>query len=96
MEYEFYVLSMFFKILNISNFNISNIIEIFSMFYFCRSLTSLDLFNFDISKVTDMRNMFYYCHSLTSLDLSNFNIENVIHIKNIFYSINKDCKIITE
>ena len=66
------------------------------MFYFCRSLTSLDLFNFDISKVTDMRNMFYYCHSLTSLDLSNFNIENVIHIKNIFYSINKDCKIITE
>ena len=66
------------------------------MFYYCRSLTSLDLSNFNTSNVTDMRNMFYYCRSLTYLDISNFNIEKVIHMKDIFNSLNKDCKIITE
>ena len=53
----FYICSL--KFLNISNFNISNVIEIFSMFYFCRSLTSLDLSNFNIENVIHIKNIFY-------------------------------------
>ena len=37
------------------------------MFYYCSSLTSLDLSNFNTNNVTDMRSMFYNCSSLTSL-----------------------------
>lgn len=37
------------------------------MFYFCSSLTSLDLSNFDTSNVTDMGYMFRYCSNLTSI-----------------------------
>ena len=56
-----------------------------SMFYNCKSLTSLDLSNFDTSQVTNMSYMFYTCKSLTSLDLSNFDTSQVTDMKSMFY-----------
>ena len=34
------------------------------MFYYCNSLTNLNLSNFNTQNVTDMRSMFYECNSL--------------------------------
>ena len=50
------------------------------MFFFCESLTSLDLSNFNTQNVTNMEYMFFGCEPLTSLDLSNFNTQNVINM----------------
>ena len=55
------------------------------MFYYCKSLTSLDLSNFDTSNVTDMKAMFYGCKSITSLDLSSFDTCNVTNMYCMFY-----------
>ena len=55
-----------------------------SMFYYCESLTNLDLRNFDTSKVTDMSYMFYWCRLLTSLDLSGFDTSKVTDMNNMF------------
>ena len=56
-----------------------------SMFYYCSSLTSLDLSNFDTSNVTNMSYMFDGCRSLTSLDLSSFDTKQVTNIGSMFY-----------
>ena len=56
-----------------NNFNTSKVTSMYTMFYSCSSLTSLDLSSFNTSKVTSMYMMFLSCSSLTSLDLSSFN-----------------------
>ena len=61
--------------LNLSNFDTSNVTDMYRMFSDCTSLTTLNLSNFDTSNVTDMYRMFSGCTSLTTLDLSNWNIK---------------------
>ena len=70
--------------INLSNFDTSNVKNMYRMFNICRSLTSLDLSNFNTSKVTKMNDMFCSCYSLTSLDLSNFNTSNVTDMSRMF------------
>mgnify|MGYP001779308285 CR=1 len=65
------------KILEIINWDTSNVTSMSSMFNDCLSLTSLDVSSFDTSKVTYMNSMFSNCSSLTSLDLSSFDTSNV-------------------
>ena len=59
-----------------------------SMFYNCRSLTSLDLSKWNTSKVTNMNNMFNGCSGLTSLDLSKWDISEGTIITNMFSGCN--------
>ena len=59
------------------------------MFYYCSSLTSLDLSNWDTSKVTKMSWMFYYCSSLTTLDVSYFDTSNVTDMDYMFRRCSK-------
>ncbi|WEV59073.1 BspA family leucine-rich repeat surface protein [Bifidobacterium sp. ESL0728] len=56
------------------------------MFYFCRSLTNLDLSNLNTTNVTNMSSMFYNCNRLTSLNLSNLNTTNVTNMSSMFSS----------
>ena len=70
--------------LDLSNFDTSQVTEMFGMFYSCSSLTSLDLSYFDTSQVIDMGYMFSYCSSLTSLNLSNFNTSKISFIHEMF------------
>ncbi len=66
------------------NFNTSNVTDMSQMFYYCSSLTSLNLSNLNTANVTKMREMFRYCSSLTSLNLSNFNTSNVTSMSQMF------------
>ena len=52
------------KSLDLSNFDVSSIIEMPNMFMNCWALTSLDLSNFDTSKTINMGHMFANCKSL--------------------------------
>ena len=55
------------------------------MFYYCGSLTSLDISSFKTDKVTHMNNMFAGCSNMTSLTLGvNFNTSNVINMADMF------------
>ena len=65
-------------------FDTSQVTNMHAMFYYCESLTSLDLSNFDTSKVTDIGFMFTSCKSLTSLDLSNFDTSQVTDMSVMF------------
>ena len=59
--------------------------NMYSMFYHCTSLISLDLSNFNTSKVKNMVSMFEGCSSLISLDLSSFNTGKVTDMRAMFY-----------
>ena len=66
------------EIENMSSFlDTSDVSNMYSMFYSCSGLTSLDLSHFDTSNITSMGFMFYFCSGLTSLDLSHFDTTNV-------------------
>lgn len=82
-----YIFSEFTGITSIefnNNFDTSKVTNMSYMFYYCSSLTELDLSSFDTSKVTDMSYMFVYCISLADLNLSNFNTSNVIDMSGMF------------
>jgi surface protein len=54
------------------------------MFYYCSSLTELDLSKFNTDNVTDMFCMFDNCSSLKKLDLSKFNTDKVEDVSYMF------------
>ena len=81
----FYRFSKLTEIENINLLDTSNVTNMYSMFYECNRLTSLDLSKFDTSQVTNMNRMFYFCSRLTSLDVSNFNTSEVTGMSDMFY-----------
>ena len=66
------------------NFNTSNITTMNNMFFYCSSLTTIDLSNFNTTNVTDIAGMFAYCSSLTTINVTNFNTTNVTDISAMF------------
>ena len=66
--------------LDLSNFNTSNVTNMYGMFHNCTSLVSLDLSNFDTSKVTNMVHMFDGCSKLNRIILNNTNPPSINEI----------------
>jgi surface protein len=72
------------KSLDLSNWNIHNASDMYSMFYDCYQLEYIDVSNWDMSNVEDVYGMFANCKSLKSLDLSSWDFK----IKGDKYKIN--------
>ena len=72
------------QIINLDYLDTENVTNMYSMFYDCKNLESLDVTNFNTENVTTMLFMFYGCEKLKSLDLSNFNTENVTTMRYMF------------
>ena len=79
-----------FKYIDISDWDVSNIKSMNSMFYWCDELKSVgDLSNWDVSNVTYMCGMFYGCKELKSIgDISKWDVSKVIYMSYMFC----DCK----
>ena len=73
--------------LDLSNFDTSQVTNMFAMFSYMSNLTTIDLSSFDTSKVTNMQSMFFSMSNLTSLNLSNFNTSNVTNMNLMFFSM---------
>ena len=80
----FYGMSKLTTITGLENWDTSNMTSMSYMFYYCPSITKLNVANFDTSKVTDMREMFESCSSLTSLDVSHFDTSKVTRMRYMF------------
>ena len=70
--------------LNLSNFNTSNVINMYGMFGECELLTNIYLNSWNTLNVTTMYGMFSECKSLTSLDLSSFDTSKVTNMAYMF------------
>ena len=69
---------------NSNNWITSNFVDMHSMFYKCRGLTTLNASNWDISNVTDINNMFNSCNTLITLYVSNWNTSNITRVNSMF------------
>ncbi|MBO5795636.1 MAG: BspA family leucine-rich repeat surface protein [Bacteroides sp.] len=67
------------------NVDTSNVTSMYSMFYQCNALTTLNVSSFDTSKVTNMSYMFAECHNMAELDLSSFDFGEVTDFDGMFY-----------
>ena len=72
------------------NIDTSNVTSMYSMFYQCNALTTLNVSSFNTSKVTDMSYMFAECHNMAELDLSSFDFGEVTDFEDMFYLFAKD------
>ena len=70
--------------LDLSNFNTSQVTDMYSMFNGMRNLTTLNLSNFNTSNVTDMSFMFHNMSNLTTLNLSSFDTSQVTNMHAMF------------
>ena len=77
--------------LDLSNFETSNVSDMYGLFAYSTKLSSLNLYNFKTNNVQIMWYMFDGCTSLTSLDLSSFDTSQVTDFDQMFrnlYSLN--------
>ena len=75
----------------LENLDTSQVTNMSEMFYYCESLTDLDVSHFDTSQANDMSEMFYMCKSLNSLDVSRLDTSQVTNMSEMF----EDCKNLT-
>lgn len=69
---------------DVSNWDVSNVIAMNVMFQKCESLQALDVSEWNVSNVNTLRAMFNYCSSLQVLDVSKWNVGNVTTLYNTF------------
>lgn len=74
----------------LANIDTSQVTDMSDMFYFCHSLTTIDLSNFDTSNVTDMSEMFWGCSSLKDLDVSGLDTSKVQSMRSMF----SECRVL--
>lgn len=78
--------------LDLSNWNVNNVVRLMGIFEGCNALSDLDLRGWDTSNVQYMANVFYGCKVLKSIDLSSFDTSNVTRMDTMF----GNCKALTE
>ena len=65
----------------------SNVTNMDNMFYYCKSLASLEISGFNTSNVTTMQRMFAGCSSLEDLDVSHFDTSKVTNMYSMFNNV---------
>ena len=69
---------------DLSEFDTSQVTNMYHMFSWCENLEELDLSSMDTAKVKNMKDVFYGCAKLKTLDLSNFDTTNVTDMNSMF------------
>ena len=73
-----------FKYIDISDWDVSNVTNMNSMFYRCEELKSVgNISGWDVSNVTDMSSMFYDC-TYFNQNISSWDVSNVIGMSYMF------------
>ena len=73
-----------FKYIDISDWDVSNVKSMNSMFFYCEELKSTgDISNWDVSSVTNMNAMFADCNSFNK-NLSKWTVSSVTNMRSMF------------
>ena len=71
-------------VVGIENWNTGSVTQLYSMFYGCGSLTSMDLSNWDVSKVISISHMFADCSKLVSVNLKGWDTSSLVSMDGTF------------
>ena len=81
---------LIFKRLNLSNWNVSNVIDMSNMFNGCNLLTYIDISGWDVSKVKSTEGMFTGCNNLTYCEgIEELKFKNIEKMAAMFAGCNK-------
>ena len=69
---------------NISVWDVSNMTMVNQMFYYCKSLTTIDLSRWNINSIKSLYAMFFYCENLTTVNISNWDVSTVTLFDDMF------------
>lgn len=72
------------RTLDVSNWDTSNVTNMYASFRFCTSLKFLDVSNWDTSNVTGMASMFSWSRGINVKGLENFDTSNVTTVNQMF------------
>lgn len=67
-----------------NNLDVSNVTNMYRLFWSDPALQSVDVSNWNTAKVTDMSFMFYQDYALTALNVANWNVGQVTTMRNMF------------
>ena len=89
-KYNGYIMDIFYNCsslteIDVSGWDVSNVVYGYSVFAGCSSLTELDLSNWDISKFNSLREMFNDCTNLRNVFMLNWNSSNCTSTYRAFY-----------
>lgn len=92
-KYNGYIMDIFSNCsslteIDVSGWDVSNVVYGYSVFEGCSSLTELDLSNWDISKFNSLRELFSGCTNLRNVFMLNWNSSNCTSAYRTFF----DCK----
>lgn len=92
-KYNGYIMDIFSNCsslteIDVSGWDVSNVVYGYSVFADCSSLTEIDLSNWDISKFNSLREMFSGCTNLRNVFMLNWNSSNCTTTYRTFF----DCK----
>jgi surface protein len=73
--------------LDVSNWNVGAVTNMYAMFYNCTALTTLNVSNWNVGAVTNMQQMFQQCTSLATLNVSNWNVGAVTNMQQMFNGV---------
>lgn len=71
--------------IDVSEWNVENVVNMSSAFEYCSALTSLNVSNWNTSSIKNMYSLFERCSSLQSLDLSKWDTSKVYRMIRMFY-----------
>lgn len=71
-----------------TDWDMSQIINMREIFNGCYKLVSIDVSNWDVSNVTTLYSAFQYCYEITELDVSNWDVSKVTTLYRVFYNCN--------
>lgn len=84
MREMFFGNGSYFKSVDFSGFDTSNVTNMYNLFGNMDNLESVDLSGFDFSKLTNASNMFYDCNNLTEIVLGNAEMPSLVYATNMF------------
>jgi surface protein len=82
--YSMFASSGRIAVIDVSNFDTSNVTNMIAMFAGSSTVEELDVSNFNTSKIAKLDSMFAGCSNLKSLDLSHFDDSNIVSIGGTF------------
>ena len=77
------------KHIDMSNWDVSHVKDMTSMFYGCVSIESLEVSDWDVSSVIMMTSMFQNCNNLESIDVSKWKMSSAINFYSMFFHCKK-------
>ena len=86
MSNWFYYMENLAEFKGMENLDTSVLTNLESTFWYCKSLTELDVSGWNTEKVTNLQSTFSNCSSLTELDVSGWNTEKVTSLQSTFSS----------